>query len=772
MNQEENLRPQDFSGESTADFVVAAMRFLRVIRYRKSYIFSAMVIVGLLGALYYLTATRVYQATASLLVDRAGPEMWNSQGGSDAAREAMIPTYQLLFTKPVVIDAAIEKLLANTTSPKARMDLVEHPRDSWRQILQDNLSANVARRSNIIDLSYRSKSPEAATLVVQAVVDAYRDFIRDNHQSASTRIATVIKGEIENSKTELETKRQELLRLEEESGSLGLPKNGPNVHPAVQRVLLLSDQVSEVNSERVRITASLESVRHAVRSGGDLRQHLLTLEPNVGRSFLMTELGLSPQFAEMASETEKQLRNDRAELAKLRNHLGALNPQVIEIQDRIRSAEHAVQQYRSNVAQQLNGVQAQELGPMLVNMLEEKLADAIKKHANLATEYRREYDNAAALNTRFAKLQMARTEFENLNAWYSGLLEQLNKIDLGQQQGDLQVTVVGEPAALNAAVSPKLSVIVLCCLIVGLGAGSGIVYVLDLLDDRFRSPDEMRDQIGAPVLAMVRKLDGPNGSDVESLQVLSSPSSVESEAFRTLRTTLAFSSEEMQRVAVTSSEPGDGKTTVISNLAVSYAQTGKRTLLIDCDLRRPGLSKLFDVRNMPGLTDVLRSDENLDKMCRARIQKTLAPSLEIMPCGPKTPDPTEVLSSARFVDVIAWAETHYDQILIDCPPVMAASDAAIIGRVVDGTILVVQPEKNHRRVVLRAAENLTSMAVHLIGIVANRIGEDRTEGYYGFGYGYGYGYGYGGYGEEDRELGEDGEDMGDDTPLSAPRRAA
>ena len=112
--------------------------------------------------------------------------------------------------------------------------------------------------------------------------------------------------------------------------------------------------------------------------------------------------------------------------------------------------------------------------------------------------------------------------------------------------------------------------------------------------------------------------------------------------------------------------------------------------------------------SLGGLSEVLRSDEAIAEMCQQRIRPAGMEGLDILPCGPKPPDPAELLTGSRFPDLLAWAETQYDQVLVDCPPVMAATDAAIVGRVVDGMLLVVQPEKNHRRLVLRAVESLMS----------------------------------------------------------------
>jgi len=343
-----------------------------------------------------------------------------------------------------------------------------------------------------------------------------------------------------------------------------------------------------------------------------------------------------------------------------------------------------------------------------------------------------------------AELRMVEHDLTRLRNLHDALLTRINNIDIGKDQSDLRVAVVSEPKASNRPVSPRLSLVGMMCLLGGLGVGVALVYVLDVLDDRFRSPEELQEQLRVPVLSMIRRLSLAETVGVRAIQVHVAPESVESEAFRTLRTTLAFSGQDLERIAITSTEPGDGKTTVIANLAVSYAHAGKRTLLIDCDLRRPGLTKLFEMRGRGGVSEILRSDEDLAAMCDERVQATGIAGLDVLPCGPKPSNPAELLSDTRLSDLLAWAETHYDQVLVDCPPILAASDAAIVGRLTDSLILVVQPDKNHRRLVLRAVAGLTAVGVHVGGVIANKISTEKNSTYYGYsGYGYGYGYGYG-----------------------------
>jgi Mrp family chromosome partitioning ATPase len=148
------------------------------------------------------------------------------------------------------------------------------------------------------------------------------------------------------------------------------------------------------------------------------------------------------------------------------------------------------------------------------------------------------------------------------------------------------------------------------------------------------------------------------------------------------------------------------------------------------------------LKGQSGLADLLSSDQPLADAVAANVRQ-LAVGLDFVPAGGRRLNPGELLSSSRFAELLAWAEAHYDQVLIDSPPVLAAPDAAIVGRLVDGVMLVLQPKKNRRRLVMRAAESFVALGVNLLGVVVNRIGDDKADAIYGYGADAGYGYGYG-----------------------------
>ncbi len=750
----------DETGESNVDFVHSMIRFVRVLRQRKMYVISAVACAGMLGAFHYLTATRIYQASASLLVTQTGSDITNTSMSGENGQN-LIPTYEKIFSSAVVLDDAIKRI--DALPAEFRVDFVDFPREDWKTVIRENLSAKAARRTNIIGLTYRSKSPMAATLIVGAIMNSYLDFMEKNHRNASVEVAEILRRELVKKEGELAAKQREQLVLKREARFV-VSDGIEYMHPIVDRAIKLNETLIEVRKKRLQYEGSLFAVRAAVRNGGDLRHHLIDVEPVVGRELIMSALGLNPQFSQISASVEQKLLLDRAKLDSLRGHFGPTHPQILEVQQNITNSERYLSQFQGKINGRLDEVQGHQLGPMLKAMVEEKLAEAWANERQLEIQYRMAEAEAIKLNDQMAGLQIVENDIQRLLSWQDTLLDQLASTGLQQDVGEIRVTIVDEPLALNDPVSPRLLVIAILSLFGGVGVGGSIVYLLDLMDDRFRSPEELQEHVGAPVLAMVRQL--PVAAADNPIHVQFAPNSVEAEAFRTLRTTLAFSTEERQRIAITSSEPGDGKTTVLANLGASIAQGGKRTLLIDADLRRPGLSKLFQIRRNNGLSNILRSSDDVDDVCRAAIQTSTVSNLDILPCGPRPADPAEALSSTRFSDVIAWAETHYDQVLIDCPPVMAASDAAIVGRLVDGMMLVVQPQKNHRRLVIRAAEHLTTLGVDTIGIVINRVSEEAG-GYNGYGYGYGYGVGYG---TDD----DDADETKSDEQSSAvvPRRAA
>jgi len=473
-----------------------------------------------------------------------------------------------------------------------------------------------------------------------------------------------------------------------------------------------------------------------------LRPQLLSLEGVIGREFLLAGFGMGTRDVESQTNLEKTLLESQAELRTLQGFFGPAHPRVMAVQERIRATSAYLADYQSRLDQKLLGIRDKQLGPMLSQMVQQRLNETWQHENSLRNSFEEARHQAVNLNGDMARLEILEHDLRWLRDLRDVLLNQIANVDLKQDHGDIRTAVVSEPVLPSSPVWPKLPLVGACCLLGGLGAGLAVIYALDVLDDHFRSPEEMRVQLGIELLAMVRDMPGA-GTGLENLQVFIAPNAGESEAFRTLRTTLGLSKHETARLVISSAEPGDGKTTVVANLAVSFAQSGKKTLLIDADMRRPGLTTLLNAKGQLGLSDVLVAKTNLHESGVEHVLSLGVEGLDFLPAGTRRRDSAELLASNRLAELLAWAESRYDQILIDSPPGLAASDASMIGRLVDGMVLVVQPNKTQRRNVLHVVESFTALDVNLLGVVVNRINSQKTDSVYGYNFAYGYGYEYG-----------------------------
>lgn len=728
----------DVSGRAPTHAVHSLMQFLRVVRYRQSVVLATLTITCLLGALYYTTAKRYYQSKASLLVLQTGVDLNNTSMTAEGVRQGLMPTYERLFSSAIVIDGALRYL-----EPQYRVDLQSAGPEQWASIIRANMTAVTVRQTNIIEIAYRSTAPKAAVAVVNALLRSYLEFMDRTHKGTAGEIIRVLTKEKQQLEEKVKVKEAEVLEARRRFGDLGIRAGSNVVHPLVQRAIGLNEAMIKTQQRRLEFQASLSAVQAAVRNGEDLQQHMLSLENSVGREFLLSALGFNQRDVAVQANLERTLLEDQAQLRTLQSFYGPNHPSYREVAERIRVTHNYLESYQARVDKRLAELRYKQLGPLLLQMVQQRLSETWQHENSLRTSFERARTEAVNLNGDLARVEILEHDLKWLRDLRDVLLNQIASVDLKQDHGDIRTAVVSEPALPKKPIWPKLPLVGLCCLLGGLGAGLALVYALDILDDRFRSPEELRAQLGVPVLAMVRQMEELHTVGLESVHVHIAPDAVESEAFRTMRTTLAFANQDSSRIVVSSAEPGDGKTTVLANLAVSYAQTGKKTLLIDADMRRPGLSAMMGLKGQGGLTDVLLSSGDIHECARQHVRNLGITHLDFLPAGPRRPNPAELLAGARLADLLAWAEAHYDQVLIDSPPALAASDASIIGRLVDGLVLVVQPKKNQRRLVMRAVESFTTVGVTLLGIVVNRISSQKSDTIYGYGAGYGYGYGYG-----------------------------
>lgn len=336
----------------------------------------------------------------------------------------------------------------------------------------------------------------------------------------------------------------------------------------------------------------------------------------------------------------------------------------------------------------------------------------------------------AALDTRTTEQNRQLAELEarlsSLRSSYATLYSQ--SVTSSANQLSVVEPAIPEPEPT----SPNMLLNLVLALIAGGLVGIGAAFLIEHMDDKVKTVADAQRTTGLPVLGVVPRMPAsPRGEPMYSLVTLAYPRSGAAESFRVLRTNLEFSSVDaaVRVIVVSSPLPDEGKTTCATNLAVAFAQAGKRTLLVDADLRRPGVHAVFRTEQEPGLVDLLRTSP---MPLTTVLRSTEDANLLLITSGAIPPNPAELLGSARFEALLKRLATKVDVVILDAPPVNIVTDAVLLAKVADGTVLVVDASRTHRDSAREACDALARVGARVLGIALNRSREtdDQRYGYY------------------------------------------
>ena len=322
---------------------------------------------------------------------------------------------------------------------------------------------------------------------------------------------------------------------------------------------------------------------------------------------------------------------------------------------------------------------------------------------------------------RDAAVQSVTPVLEPLQAQASEIRELLGGLNLGVEIATGGGAEVLSPAGgAGTPVSPNIPLNIAVGLVFGLFLGATLAFIRDYFDDSVKTKEIIQQVTGVPTLGLIPKI----GGDTD-LVTVTHPTAPAAEAFRLLRTSVKFLGVERQVrvVQVTSPSPGEGKTMVAVNLAVAFAQSGDRVVLVGADLRRPRMEEVVDVPLTPGLTAVLIGDVTLPQAIQSAAS---VPNLSVLPAGYPPPNPSELLSGERARRLIDVLGQTYDVVVIDCPPVLPVTDSLVLARMADTTLLVASANKTSKRSLTRAVELLRQVDAPLMGTVLNSLSADET----------------------------------------------
>jgi non-specific protein-tyrosine kinase len=338
---------------------------------------------------------------------------------------------------------------------------------------------------------------------------------------------------------------------------------------------------------------------------------------------------------------------------------------------------------------------------------------------------------------------------------YSALLNSYSNIELAEAGSGATITIVSPATSPRLPIKPKVMANTLLAAFVGGVLAVGIALLIEYMDDTVKTPDDLR-AVDLNLLAAVQRVgrDRKNGrkNGAQELYTMGQPRSMVSESYRTLRTNLQFSSldKPLRSLVVTSALASEGKTTTAANLAVVLAQDGKRVVLVDADLRRPNLHRLFDLPNRTGLTTALVDEQ---AAIDGHLRTAGIENLRLLTAGPIPPNPQEMLGSGRMAELLEHLRQQFDVVLLDTPPSLAVADANVLAARADAVMLVVNTSQTRRAALQQAVEGLRKVGANIVGGVLNMVPSRKGDGYY---YQYYYYY-YSDYRQEEERSGGQGQ---------------
>lgn len=334
------------------------------------------------------------------------------------------------------------------------------------------------------------------------------------------------------------------------------------------------------------------------------------------------------------------------------------------------------------------------------------------------------------------RLNQLQDDLAQYKSSYAATQRSYEELELAEMQSTDNVVVVEKAEIPTDPIRPRILINTLLAAIVGLMLAIGIVFLIEYLDDRIKTPHDLHSVIDTPIVGTITRMAQPTGwrkQDANTLRqksliTLHEPRHPITEAYRNLRTNLQFSNvdETLQSLLVTSAMPGEGKTTTAGNLAIVLAQAGHAVILVDADMRKPQQHKIFDLPKSPGIAEAIVANNTPIAFF---LRDTPVPNLRILTSGKTTPNPAELLGSKRMKQLIESLRAEADILIFDAPPVLAVTDALVLVNQVQGVLLVVDTAQTARAVVARAAEALMRVNTQLFGVVLNRL-VSSPRGYY------------------------------------------
>jgi capsular exopolysaccharide synthesis family protein len=707
--------------------------YVRTVYKRRWIAIPVFLLVFLAGSLNAMRETPVYRARTQVLIDRDTPtvatldQMFQSTDGW--YNDAFYQTQYRILQSRSLSKRAIDQLqlwdapLGRAPEPKMSLDPIglarkaastayhavagapappqpasAEPKGADETAMQSakidafrgGISIEPVRNSRLVDILYTSPDPVFAAQAANALAKAYIAQSMEFRFSESKEAADWLSERLTEQRKALEASEAALQAYRERNGAVSVADSSAS-NIVVQRLTDLNSALTKAKTERINKEALYNQLKSAESTG------TLDAFPAV-----------------LSNDYIQKLRSDLADLqrqqAQLAERYGERHAEMIKIRTAIEIADA-----------KLRG----ELGKVVESVKNEYLS-AVGEERSLQSALDAQKTEALSLNRKGIEYGVLQREAESNKQIYESLMQRTKETDIASERKSTNIRVVDQAEIPKAPISPNLQRSFMLSLISGMTLSLGLVFFIDYLDSRLKTPQDLKAYLGVPFLGMIPAV--PRGKDVGNPLLTEIGAGGFAEAFKTVRTNVLFSSADdgLRSLVVTSAGPGEGKSICSANIAIALAQTGLRVLLVDADMRRPRVHEIFSVPEEPGLSNLLTGNSKASEV----IQKSKFPSLWVMSAGHIPVNPAELLSSMRFLDFLAALEDHFDWVVLDTPPVLVVADSMVVANKATGVVFVVGADQTSRNAARNAIEQLQATNANVLGSILNRADVHRHSHYY------------------------------------------
>ena len=698
------------------------LSYWRILLKRKWTVLATLGIVFFTVLVATLLTTPIYRATATLQIDLEPTKV--VEVGNTTAADPMVfdyyqTQYELLKSRTLakrvarqLVSEGVQYQQSNAASLSEKLGRLLHRRpvaktatglagkgaaDGMTGVVQGGLNIEPVRDSRLVRINFDSPSAQFAAQAANAVAEGFIASNIERGFDASSYAKKYLEDHLQQLRVKLEDSEKQLVEVAQQEKIFGSSKDGQSLSD--QNLTQLNAALSVAQDARIRAEARW---RQAAAASGtalpsDMLANSIVHALQQKRAELMGQYQDRLSIYKPAYPLMQQLQSQIAEIEK------QINAEVANIKGSARSDYQAALAQESLLTRQMDTAKSGVLD----------------------------------LESRSIRYNVLKREVDTNRQLYDGLLQRYKEVGLAGGVSTNNISVVDRAEIPGRPYKPSLFTNTLLAMLAGLALGILLAFFFEYLDDTLKTPDDIEKQLGLAVLGIIPRL-----KNMTPAKALEDPRSAFSEAYRSVRTALQFSTESgvPRSLLITSSMPSEGKSTTALTLAQNFAQLGKRVLLIDADLRNPTMHKTLGLDNSLGLSNCLAGAAKPQDV----IHTVPDSSLHVILAGPLPPNPAELLAGPKMLSLLTVAMAKYDQVIIDGPPTMGLADAPIIAHVAMGTLLIVDAAQTRKDVAKGAVKRLHSARARLIGALLTKYDARRA------GYGSGYGdYSYYTYGSSD-----------------------